>query len=77
MSWLNADHRGRAKRHPDPPPEIHPKSEQAKIKVKIKADESNELDTGPPTNPADGLQLIVIAGSSSVAPLSFRPDVST
>jgi len=64
LSWLNgATIALGLRRHPEPPPEIHPKSEQN--------DESNELDAEPPKNPADGLQLIVIAGSSSVAPLKL------
>src|ERR1700687_307616 len=64
MSWLNGATTAMAfRRHPEPPPEGHPKSAQS--------DETNELDTEPPTNPADGLQLIVIAGSSSVAPLKL------
>ena len=64
MSWLNRSTIAVGlRRHPEPPAEVHPASEQS--------DESNELDTEPPTNPADGLQLIVIAGSSSVAPLKL------
>jgi hypothetical protein len=64
MSWLNGSTIAVGlRRHPEPPADVHPASEQS--------DESNELDTEPPTNPADGLQLIVIAGSSSVAPLKL------
>ncbi|HWN57727.1 MAG TPA: hypothetical protein VNO74_06480 [Methylomirabilota bacterium] len=68
MSWLNGSTIAVGlRRHPDPPPEAHLKSEQSQDQ----GEDSNELDTEPPTNPADGLQLIVIAGSSSVAPLKL------
>jgi hypothetical protein len=61
ISWLNRATIALAlRRHPEPLQE--PKSEQ---------DDDSEDAGGvePPKNPADGLQLVVVTGASSVAPL--------
>jgi hypothetical protein len=69
ISWLNRATIALAlRRHPEPPPENKPKPEQS--------DDSSEPDVEPPSNPADGLQLIVITGASSVAPLRLPCSMS-
>ena len=61
LSWLNSSTIALALRlHPAPPPEQPPAPE-----------ESDEPAAPPPAPPADGLQLIVVTGAASVAPLKL------
>jgi hypothetical protein len=62
ISWLNRATIALAlRRHPEPPSEEGAKPEQT--------DDADAVET--PKNPADGLQLVVITGASSVAPLKL------
>jgi hypothetical protein len=68
LSWLNGATIALAlRRHPEAPDEAPPKSE--------KSDDS-DADYEPPKNPADGLQLIVMTGAGSVAPLKLSCPMS-
>ena len=63
LSWLNRATIALAlRRHPEPPDEAPPKAAPNDV---------SEIDLEPPRNPADGLQLIVVSGASSVAPLKL------
>ncbi len=64
VSWINRATIALAlRRHPEPPAEDLPKTEQD--------DQSADANAAPPPTPADGLQLIVITGAGSVAPLKL------
>jgi hypothetical protein len=66
LSWLNRATIALAlRRHPEPPDEAPPKSEK-----------SDDSVYEPPKNPADGLQLIVMTGAGSVAPLKLSCPMS-
>jgi len=70
MSWLNNATIALAlRRHPEPPGEPAVNDEAAK------SDPTETAEQQPP-NPADGLQLIVVTGASSVAPLKFSCPMS-
>jgi hypothetical protein len=64
ISWLNRATIALAlRRHPEPPPEDRSADQQG--------NDSDTETVEAPKNPADGLQLVVITGASSVAPLNL------
>ncbi len=70
MSWLsNATIALALRRHPEPPPEPGVAEEAPKS-------DPDQADVDPPPTPADGLQLIVVSGAGSVAPVKFSCPMS-
>ena len=69
MAWLNSATIALAlRRHPEPPPPPTTTGEQ----TENRADQQDEQSAPEqPKNPADGLQLIVVTGAASVAPLKL------
>lgn len=75
LNWLNRATIALAlRRHPEPPIENRPNPEARKKPEQT--DDRIEPDAEPPTNPADGLQLLVITGAGSVAPLKLSCSMS-
>ncbi len=73
MAWLNSATIALAlRRHPEPPPP--PASSQDEPTATD--DEDGPSVPEPPKNPADGLQLLVVSGAASVAPLKFSCTLS-
>ena len=70
LAWLNSATIALAlRRHPEPPPPP-PSLEDKQADATGDADEPAVSE--PPKNPADGLQLIVVSGAASVAPVKFN-----
>ena len=71
MSWLNDATIALALRqHPEPP-------EESGVSQEVPKSDPDQADAEPPPTRADGLQLIVIAGAGSVAPLKLSCPMST
>ncbi|HYL60904.1 MAG TPA: hypothetical protein VEU51_18710 [Candidatus Acidoferrales bacterium] len=70
LAWLNSATLALAlRRHPEPPPA----SAAAQDEPNDSSGDRDEASVSePPKNPADGLQLIVVSGAASVAPVKFN-----
>jgi hypothetical protein len=75
MSWLNdATIALGLRRHPETP--SGPESEQDAPRPESDQPGPDQPEPGPPQNPADGLQLIVVSGAGTVAPLKLSCPMS-
>ena len=71
MSWLNDATIALALRqHPEPP-------DESGVSQEVPKSDPDQADAQPPPTRADGLQLIVITGAGSVAPLKLSCPMST